>query len=73
MPKFLLKRLDARRGDVAAMIVDAASPESAVAMAPHPGAWKLHRRVDEDEVRQARADVILAPTFQVPSGRRGSF
>lgn len=71
MPKFLLKRVDARRGEVAAMIVDAPSAAEAVAKASSPGVWKLHRRVDEDEVRASRAGVILSPTFQVPGGRGG--
>jgi hypothetical protein len=71
MRKFLLKRVDAQRGDLNAVFVDAATPEAAVAMAPSPGAWKLHREVTKDEVRASRAGVILAPCFHAPSARGG--
>ena len=70
MPRFLLKRMDARRGDVAAIYVDAPSPESALALAP-AGVWKMHRRVDEDEHGESRSGVVLAPCFGLPRGRSG--
>jgi len=71
MPKrFLLKRMDARRGDVAGVVIEAETPEDALALAP-AGCWKLHRRVDEDEQRASRTGCIVAPCFGVPSGRGG--
>jgi len=73
VPRFLLKRMDARRGDVAALYVEAKDAASAVALAPSPGAWKLHRRLDEDEVRASRCGVVLAPCFQGPGGGNRSF
>lgn len=71
MRKFLLKRVDARRGDLKAIFVDAPTPEAALAKAPSPGAWELHREVTKDEVGASRAGVLLAPCFQVP-GPRGT-
>lgn len=72
MPRYLLKKVSPSptKGDVAAIYVDAPSPEAALAKAP-VGCWKLHRRVDEDEQGASRSGVVLAPCFQVPGGRGG--
>lgn len=72
MPRYIIKKVSPTptKGEIAVLFVDAPSAAEAVAKAPRPGAWKLHRRVDEDEQRATRAGVVLAPRFSVP-GRSG--